>query len=88
MHLLVDLIGYELSGVGEVDQGNVFVLFFIIIESLFLLGSRGRASFLACLADSRRSLLISLLAIAFVLLMLLNRVEEVGQHLEEVILLG
>lgn len=88
MYLPVDLIGYELSGISEVDQGDVLIRFFVMIEFLFLLRPCGRAGFIAYLADSRRSLLISFLVIAFILLLLLNRVEEVGEHLEEVILLG
>jgi len=88
VYLPVDLIGYELSGISEVDQGDVLIRFFVMIEFLFLLRPCWRADFMACLTDSRRSLLISFLVIAFILLLLLNRVEEVGEHLEEVILLG
>ena len=88
VYLPVDLLGYELSGISKVDQGNFLIRFFVVIEFLLPLRPWRRTSFIACLADSRGGLLISFLAIAFILRMLLKLVEEVGEHLEEMMLLG
>ena len=64
--LPVDLVGDELARVLEVDEGNVLLCFFIVIEGLLLRSSCWRAGLVADLAHSRRGFVVDSVRAAFI----------------------
>jgi hypothetical protein len=65
--LPVDLVGDELARILAIDEGDVLVCVFIVIETLLLLSSGRRDGLVAGFAHSRGGLVVDSLRIAFTL---------------------
>ena len=64
--LPVDLVGDELARILEIDEGDVLLCFFIVIEGLFLLSSCWRDGLVAGFAHSRGGFVVDSVRVTFI----------------------